>query len=1167
MSSLTSHIAEQPNILAEDAEWRTTLTEVVKGLIGNMVGIKHLLNISTGDDDDARDQFAAVADLEGVLSTLRARQEAAVVLLEQHQEKWNAAVTSQDGRLAQLKIQLEQIKDQIKESEGTAQSMNEQSQRAESHLASLTRQLSQARADLAMTQAEDSSISQGRELERLRLSKLQADLTAQSTELDLRFKEIQVREKTVATSEVTVQQQKSRNDTAGQKLQSTLSILHSLANVTGSELGTVPTLDNIQDLAASIQTRIFTLQERISGTERTLTDRQTDVRTVEGRLVLTNQELGTLRATHQNEMRKFHELKAKSLQQGKKVEELREIRAQLATKTTDYDELLRRFTHLDLQHQTYSEDLDRCKTAHAKDKEHLSGLQSHSIPRLEATKKILQDRVNELTEENRGLRAARTASDVEVTQIKVHKFGLETTVQQLRTQLAQAEQTRNMVKRSFDTLVSAQATDASVNKQSLQTSEQALKEVKAINDRLNTRMLDNRHERQAATDAISALQTENGQLRASLTDRATECHTWQAAAGEAETKVTDLESRCKEKDDVVTRLENESVIAASRAGQDVAELKADIEARDSQLQALNERHLSLESESRSVIQALRESRQSLESEVKDSHSEIQALKDSRQSLESEVERKNSQIQDLGQARRELEAENDARIARLQDQLEQLGRDLSLRQGTVDCLTTSLAAREAENQRLEQQAGLVDGLHEQLSAKNAEIARSDAQYRKAAEDNHALAENFKEQAKLLESQLADVTASLQSVQQSNQMSTEEANDSRRESNRLQVELRALREITLPQKEALIEQLKAEAVEHRDVASTSRHHLREKMDDLKRQVVEMQHSVAEKDTELRRLKEDNTSLENAAERSSSDSRSVRMRLTDSQALIDTLKGERVAVVGKYNEMKAALQKSRAEQSDYNRTVKERDRLEDAVGEVEKERDDLLREVDFAKVELGRLTTQLQSCHCSDGGFSRKRRHEQDERAEDEAQLTDVPERSTRRVRATQSKAGASAAGASPSDSEDPLDDSVGLSSSRSKRQATTTLLDSEDQGEPSIVLQPGTRWRIEDVLGKDFTAPPIPEAIIKKLRGKIRGWDKQRQNWRAGSTDRIPKCAECFASRHGTRWVDGDCHRACASCTAQKSLCVAVTNHHVEILPANGTSNSGLGVADSSYWLGP
>lgn len=61
----------------------------------------------------------------------------------------------------------------------------------------------------------------------------------------------------------------------------------------------------------------------------------------------------------------------------------------------------------------------------------------------------------------------------------------------------------------------------------------------------------------------------------------------------------------------------------------------------------------------------------------------------------------------------------------------------------------------------------------------------------------------------------------------------------------------------------------------------------------------------------------------------------------------------------------------------------------------------------------------------------------------------------------------------------------------------------------------------MLDKDSTAPPIPQAIIKMLRGKVRRWGKQRPNWRAGSTDRLPKCAGSFAFRHGTQRFDGDC----------------------------------------------
>ena len=53
MSSLTRHVAKQPNLLAADADWRQQLSEVIRELKKNMPGIKRLLFDSKGNDHDA----------------------------------------------------------------------------------------------------------------------------------------------------------------------------------------------------------------------------------------------------------------------------------------------------------------------------------------------------------------------------------------------------------------------------------------------------------------------------------------------------------------------------------------------------------------------------------------------------------------------------------------------------------------------------------------------------------------------------------------------------------------------------------------------------------------------------------------------------------------------------------------------------------------------------------------------------------------------------------------------------------------------------------------------------------------------------------------------------------------------------------------------------------
>ena len=120
-----------------------------------------------------------------ILHRLQACQDAAVNSLEQHQRQWSAAVTSQDGRLGQLNTQLEELEGKIRESEGTAQNMDEQHRQ----LASLAQQLTSAKADLANTQRSGILITHDHELEGARLKTLESDLNERYEALNEQSKE------------------------------------------------------------------------------------------------------------------------------------------------------------------------------------------------------------------------------------------------------------------------------------------------------------------------------------------------------------------------------------------------------------------------------------------------------------------------------------------------------------------------------------------------------------------------------------------------------------------------------------------------------------------------------------------------------------------------------------------------------------------------------------------------------------------------------------------------------------------------------------------------------------------------------------------------------------------------------------------------------------------
>ena len=158
-------------------------------------------------------------------------------------------------------------------------------------------------------------------------------------------------------------QDRNTNDAAGQNLQRALSILHNLVNAAGDEYNGMPTLEDIQDPAAAIQTRVSTLEDTISEKDRNLTTQQ---------------------------------------------QQITEVTHQLQARITQYDRLM---TH----HRNWSAGMRR---ARAGDQELIHNLQTNSIPRLEAAENSLKSEVERLEEDKRRLRTIRAANTAEIGLLK-----------------------------------------------------------------------------------------------------------------------------------------------------------------------------------------------------------------------------------------------------------------------------------------------------------------------------------------------------------------------------------------------------------------------------------------------------------------------------------------------------------------------------------------------------------------------------------------------------------------------------------------------------------------------------------------------------------------------------------------------------------------------------
>ena len=108
------------------------------------------------------------------LSQWRERQEAAVLALEHSRGLWYAAIRSKDGKLGQLDVQWDELKERNRELEDTVESTEERHQQAERQLASLAQRLSVADETLRRTRANEGLIVQDRLMEQERLDERQA---------------------------------------------------------------------------------------------------------------------------------------------------------------------------------------------------------------------------------------------------------------------------------------------------------------------------------------------------------------------------------------------------------------------------------------------------------------------------------------------------------------------------------------------------------------------------------------------------------------------------------------------------------------------------------------------------------------------------------------------------------------------------------------------------------------------------------------------------------------------------------------------------------------------------------------------------------------------------------------------------------------------------------
>ena len=248
----------------------------------------------------------------------------------------------------------------------------------------------------------------------------------------------------------------------------------------------------------------------------------------------------------------------------------------------------------------------------------------------------------------------------------------------------------------------------------------------------------------------------------------------------------------------------------------------------------------------------------------------------------------------------------------------------------------------------------------------------------------------------------------------------------------------------------------------------------------------------------------------------------------------------------------------------------------------RDDLTA----TQAEIQRLTKQLQSCHCSGGRLSLKRRYSIVDLEEEELPSEDEAyPRAKRHEKAAEISANLDAVrqslairtveesvGSERSTSRgNEISHPTGPSSSNAGPLMNTTASRALGTLNPTISPSSGVAFTIsvKDVKLLNFSSDVLPHDILQELRRKFRLWTANSAfNWATvqSSTRNLSRnCIEARLERHKARWDDG-LEYACAVCNHRRRLCVVVdSEEEVMMLPRKAAEDDGKSPTEAGYWM--
>lgn len=1283
MTESPHHVADQPDLLAVDAEWRQAYAELIIPMTEHL-RIVHSFFSGDGDLESMRSVYEGARKLKADLEELKKHETALLSELRANRDAWEIAITSRSGELGRLDSKVAEQDSTILANEDTISELEAKRHECDEELASLKERMLEAEHALAMTQDLKASLMQEYKDEALgSLSGKEQRLAVEVEEFERRsgeaLAEEERRRSDFATRELRLTEleqisntTRSENSAMTDHLENARSILQSLADGVDSGSNTTPTPVSLDDLATSIHVRFLDYKQASIRKEEDLAARQTQVLELGKRLEDTKRRIENLQNELINRGRELaasrqiaNSLPVKDIQLQQAQDELREQNDELMIQRDHGVELENKWATanrlLDGLRATFNfqkEQLDasRKETArlagkdlqvqhvqaelHEKDKVLISQ-QEDSIKlenRLDTANGQLELLQFSYNDQNRQLENVRKAA--------LRLSAKESQLKQVRLELSEALASLEQVTRQKDGL-----------KDAVEVLEDNLKEAQAAKDEGAKQFGETKQGLSDSRTGCAVLRSRNEYLQAQL-DAAFKVRDEQAK--DLVELVTDIipvlrsseQSRVQENDE----LKSDNTYLRQRAEQGESEAKA-LQTLNDELNTSRNRAIEICAVERKTVTSLRNENHifreqastyrnradefdssltterhklaGLEESCRTKEAEIERFKATHSltgakaaGLSSEVSQKKDVIADLNrrlddlQTTKSKESErNTAAFIEKDDQIQQLTQHAQVLQSTI----------KAEAEKFTLELSSKDGRIGDLARKLELLeVTTNAEKEQIVADSNAKDKRFKELSDSKDTEIACLHQKAQELQTTTKNECKklriELSGKDQEIADLSHELEELQSTANAEaaeftnanlaKDQELEQLRKEVKELRSVGRSNDfdlRDLRQRLDDLRKRTSERindlilsNNSNINDATDLRRqmrelqsvLDGERASVQDLSEKSTQQMRDLEQKqrrilaqnteIAEMGEVVERAKQEldnanstnqelqdRIDEIEEYEldqikQLKEDLDQLKGRVSRRNTRIteleSEKARLTERLEKLTEERDALQEEVD--RYEQREDSDEVEDVQRRTSALStgRPSRQSSVDQEEDMLDKEITPQQISKGVTGHNRQAESSRGAGRKRKSSEMASNGGEEASGYSKRphgQDTTHLAQTDSQQTSAA----SATWSIRDIRDNTYVPnPPIPPAILKKLRNKMSLWDTAPRDWTIPPRQR--RCVEAMVAKKKAVWSHGEGHK-CDHCTKSRELCVVVgENAKITLLPV---WESSMSVEDDAYWM--